>query len=334
MQERLAHTPGRSTLLVAAGVLSFSMGLALLVSKQAEAGTKLDRVLAARTYRTVQAFPYSRFMVRGTKGFKLIISGTPISVRLIAIRRGEAVEYTTESGYVNGSGIEANFGGLGRINVRFHPNGGYTSRPLPGQLGKCHPLGQSSEQFGNFIGRIDFHGEDNFTKVRVRHAMGRAGPPELQCPVSAAKSVKSPRRAQRPPVTARFPDVLFVAGARAFSGLYLLYHDALLDWYLTPPRGTGVPFGAETLELHRGMLIDRFVAVRGGKSSLMIDRGAQTARIEPPPPFEGTSTLSECPEPEWRGHLGVRFPGKTVRVARRSGSAFLRPRHRCTSATE
>lgn len=61
---------------------------------------------------------------------------------------------------------------------------------------------------------------------------------------------------------------------------------------------------------------------------------AQTARIESPPPFEGTSTLSECPEPEWRGHLGVRFPGKTVRVAQRSGSAFLRPRHRCTSATE
>ncbi len=332
MRVQITHIPGRFAGFLTAAVLTCCMGSILLMSAQAGARATRARALSARMDRTVRAFPYSRFIVRGTHKFKLIISGTPQGVQLIAIRRSEAVQYVTFSGYADGSGLDANFGGLGHIAVRFHPIGRYTSGPLPGQLGKCQPLGRPTERIGNFTGSIEFHGENNFTRVRLHHAQGRAGPSrKLRCPTSRSKSVKVPPTVEAPSLKAHFRHVSFLAGAGILSELRILKEHDLLDSYLVLPRGPGVPFAAESRELQRGMLVSRVVMVKGSNSSFMADIGAQTAQIEPPAPFEGMVTLNECPVTEWRGRMSVRFPGKNVRLAPRGGigSATLKPRRGC-----
>ena len=326
------YGPCRLKRFVAAIVVQCIMSLVLLLNSQAGAMPRHADLSLARGYRTVAALPYSRFLVRGTHGFKLIISGTPISVRLIAVRRGEAVQYIDAAGHANSSEIKASFGSLGRVFVRFHPSDRYTSRSLSGELGKCRLIGRPTERVGTFIGHIEFHGENDFTKVRLRHAIGRAGPRRLlKCPNSTDQHVESPDRMKRSRVSAVWSDGTFYAGADAFSELKL--HDSLLKASLMWPRGPGVPFSAEESELRGLLLIDRIVIAKGGKNSFIVDQGGQTARIEPPRPFEGMAMLNDCPAPEWRGQLSVVFPGRTVKIAQHSRHAAIlypTPAHGCT----
>jgi hypothetical protein len=201
---------------------------------------------------------------------------------------------------------------------------------LRGPYAKCHPLRRTAEMVGRFTGRVYFRGEHGFTRVRMRHAYGRAGTHrELRCQIDEKKSTENRQRGGRSTVKALFSDVAFFAGAYPFSALELLNSPSLLAASLTIPHGSGPRFGADTVELHRGMLIARIALARGNAGSLTVDEGGRSARIRPPLPFGGTATLKECPVRMWGGRLKVRFPGKTVTFTGRGGNAFLLPRQGC-----
>ena len=127
------------------------------------------------TLTVVRAFPYSRFQVHGTRGYQILVTGTPNGVRLIASRRHRAVEYLDPLGQATATGINANFGHLGHIAVKFRSNGKRPTHPPAGELRNCRYVGRNRERLGSFVGRIYFRGERGYTSVQLRGAHGRSG---------------------------------------------------------------------------------------------------------------------------------------------------------------
>ncbi len=280
--------------------------------------------------RNVEGVPYGRFLAHGTHGFKILVSGTPSSVRLIVFRGHAATQYLDTAGRATSSTISANFGRRGRVDVRFEPGDRYATRPLPGQLGKCRSLGRHTERFGIFSGRIEFRGEHDFTKVKLRRAHGRAGPRRpLRCSAAVRSESKSPGEGSASHVEALWSLGSFNAGAQAFSGIDL--GGSLLPLGLSKLRHRGVAFSAELREEEGSLLIRRVAVAKGDAGTLIIDKDQQVAKIQPPAPFNGSAVVSNCSRPEWDGNLSVNFPGKTVTLtsARLRHSAVLYPARRC-----
>jgi hypothetical protein len=141
-----------------------------------------------RTGGTVSA--YAAFLTRGTNGFRISVTGSPKGVRLVASRRHEAAVYLDREGVANQSGIHANFGRVGEIDLRFHA------------LRKAHrTLGQPADwtgceldlkdRYGYFTGTVVFRGEEGFTKLRQRKVYGRAAPAQrLKCIGRSSRSMR------------------------------------------------------------------------------------------------------------------------------------------------
>src|ERR1700704_4947411 len=72
-----------------------------------------------RSHRLIEQRAHAAFRVQGSHGYRIAVSGSPRGVVLIASRRHAAAVYLDEGGKADESGIQANFGRLGEISVRF-----------------------------------------------------------------------------------------------------------------------------------------------------------------------------------------------------------------------
>jgi hypothetical protein len=259
--------------------------------------------------------PYARFTVAGTHGYRVLVSsslGDFEAVHLIASRRHAAVEYLTFDGRADREGIEARFGGVGLVSVRFHPAGPSHSPVRPPR--NCEAL-RARDRVGFFTGRIEFHGERGFTGVDLRRARGHAGVVRVRCPPPGPFTWTA--GTGTPDVYAHFDDGEFIVGKEAIRHLRALATPDLVDALQLGRLGTGpVPFAAEHRESRGLTSIRRVAAARGPARSLILDRAARTARIGPPAPFAGVATSRACPR-EWSGTLTAHFPGRTMRLVRR-----------------
>lgn len=302
----------------------FTSGLALLLAPLSSAFAGSTSNASAPRARSVllRGLPYGRFVVHGSHGYTLTVEGLPHSARLIAARGGRATEYVDFGGRGSPSGIEARFPRRGRVSVKFHPNGRHPTRPLSGELAHCHPLRPRTEQLGAFSGRIEFHGEHGFTRVRLRHASGRAGFARIvRCHESRKVDEWAPGESGGPAVELHPYGGVFYAGSRAFSRFGL--GDGLLGASVRRPSGEGVQFGVRVTEFGFTQ-ITRLAFARGAPRSLLVNQKAQSARIRPPWPFANGAVVRDCPTPpRWSGGLSVHFPGKTVRLAPPSGKSAL-----------
>jgi hypothetical protein len=282
-----------------------------------------------RGYKVVDAFPYGRFVVTGTNGYRILVTGTPRAARLLVWRGHRAAQYIAMTGHADEFGIHAQFGKLGYVSARFQPSGRTTGRPLAGDLRHCRSIGEPLDQLGEFVGRIEFRGEHGFTKMQLGHARGRAAPSRsLAC---LTKGSDGDRKPAVDPNAPRISAVSFLgsfyAGAGAFSsGL----KDRPLPLGLARLRPGGVPFSAEVFEIRGPLWINRVAAAKGPPASFTRDVSGRTGTIRPPWPFRGSASLSNCPFPNWRGSLTVSFPGKEVQLTQPAfGTAVLLPAKRC-----
>jgi hypothetical protein len=317
--------------------LCFAFASSSLIHLQAARAT--DSALQARTSGAVRA--YAAFRTRGTHGFRIYVTGSPESVRLVASRRHEAAVYLARDGFANQNEIHANFGRLGKIDLRFH-----ALRKARRTLGQAKdPAGcelRLKDKYGYFTGTVVFRGEERFTELRRRRVHGRAAPAQtLQCRRRSSRGTRAIQletsEKQREfltgiliPIQSSFiASRSFAAGGEAISGIRSLVRSGV-PLNLAKLPSTGVPFRAESIQEYGRLAIVRLLVARGSKDRFMVDAN-QKVTVVPPRPFSGRVEYDRCaPGLNWRGSLRASLPGlPNAAFAGKRFTASLKPGGRC-----
>lgn len=215
-------------------------------------------------------------------------------------KRGAAVTAYVARGTMTSRRIEASFGDLGRVSVRFRPSGRVLKSP---RRRRCKGPDRFSARLGVFVGSIRFRSEDGRFDVRAHRAKGRVrSPRQLRCGSSRFSS--GPRRYHRP--------VRQGGGGLRASILDAGWRDGLSGAQLL-----GFKFGSGTLffaiaEASMGSMARLQYALGFGPSRALVHTDALTeATLRPPSPFKGTGSYAAAADGarSWTGKLSVAFPG-------------------------
>jgi len=320
------------------------MALALLP------GTAMARVRPASRQsspasRQIRPEVSAQFSLKGTNGFEVAVGVTDRRrLSLSALKFGDVLEAASYSLRVHpnrGSDIiVARLGRLGHIDMRFVPGKVRREKPPKG----CHGAKTVIEQ-GHFVGVIAFHGEDGFTEVHSRRAVGAVTrTPALTCPsTSPPPNLKKLRHELEVDEATKKAEesgkeendeeveVLSVGlSAKARGGRVTLTASkvALKEKYGKGFSLTNIAvFGSR----HRGRIKEEGVAAYlfGNGSALLVPnrkKPTSEAVLKPPSPFSGSATFRRHPKkaPTWTGDLRIDLPSfGQVRLAGRGTHASL-----------
>lgn len=187
--------------------------------------------------------------------------------------------------------IRADLGGLGSIDLHFAPSG----QPRV-EKSACNPRPIEFDS-GFYEGRIEFEGEEGFTKVDATRAPGE---------IREAASF-----------------FCFRSGVEGFGGhapggllsLRRKWSSGHLEFQVkknSPTRPTRLSATIE--EQHNGLGISRSISAVAGSGAFEFDVPGQTALLNPPSPFNGTATFHRTSRRipgRLRGSLNVDFPGRS-----------------------
>lgn len=255
----------------------------------------------------------------GSNGYRVTIAAVgpggalfgPGYVALLATRRGSSASYYVRAPF-DGKRIDARFGKLGRVSVRFEPNG----PPESANESRSSCKGPAStSQSGRFVGTIRFRGERGFTTVRrsevkttvfhgFRQVCKRPPEPKVSEPKDRATSLSA------------------VVRGNPEGPVFTAYTD---------PREAdqGPSFTASVTDRRPAMTVSHSASAGGGEEAFAVTPvGAvpTTATVAPSFPFDGSATLTKSPggKTAWTGDLSVELPGLgTVGLAGPSFSARL-----------
>lgn len=213
------------------------------------------------------------------------------------LRSGAITAYVAR-GTVTPTRVEASFGELGRVAVRFRPSGRIaTSQPRR----HCRGADHFTSRLGVFVGNVRFRGENHYVSVRAHRAKGRIRTPlQLHC---AFRFRPPPRRAARPvrelPTFA--PTILGAGHRQALSATELF----------------ALQFGKRTLflavtEQSRGSMAEvRYALAVAPDKTFTFNEELNHAVLKPPAPFHGEGIYGAAPDgtTSWSGPLSVSFPG-------------------------
>ena len=251
----------------------------------------LTPVSSARSIGEPLAAP-AVFRVSATNGYTLsVISGQDPrkngGLVLLAVRSPGASAYYSVPAAVTATSIEADLGSVGRIAVDYVPSGGTRTERPP-----CTKKDVSFEA-GNYVGTIDFYGEDGYSEAHATSVPGLIKPAlSFLCgggPASEGSGGHSPGA------------LLTVHG----DGNPKIDFGAMKNSPTRPAR-----FSAE-VEEHRGALdIFREVTAVAGPSAFDFNVSDGFGRVGPPAPFSGKATYRKRgKQTSWKGNLAVDFPG-------------------------
>ncbi len=237
------------------------------------------------------------FYAQGKDGYFVSVEGSRRRVALV-VNGHEVITTYAVRGRASSRRIEATFGKLGRISVRFKPGDrAQRDQPPRGCKGRPHVT-----RFGVFVGTIRFDGERDYVGLRKQRVGGTVeSTPAWRCKRKAggnrARASKK-RRPPEPPVMAAYaskPRLLFAAIGDDPSAKNL-------DFTF---------FFAAMVEKHEAMRIERFMLTVGGPKSFIREGGLRSAVVHPPRPFEGGARFTRSPDGSfsWTGPLSFPFPG-------------------------
>jgi hypothetical protein len=295
-----------------------------------QAGTSL-RMSPSQAGRKVEA----SFTVKGTHRYRVAVLITGKGAQVVASKAHTAVLYSTSQSRITANGFQANFGGLGRINVEFHLNGP--------QVHGAASTGCNARdgQHGVFIGKIRFHGESNFTSVVKRRANGEVselGQSGGSCGsrdrpiIGATSSHSSTGYGVKAVLEGNNGFVVFSAGQKSIGEFKSWESRVGIPLGLRSIAKHGVPFTALSVERRSGMQIVRLAAAVGAKSALSVPADGLSARVTPPAPFAGYAQIEPCSMNRWSGSLRVSFPGRRQSLTGRDIGEKLLPQPNCASA--
>lgn len=254
------------------------------------------------------AGPFSaEFSLPGSHGYRVSVAGqhheVTVSVSQGGLRSNHFVDtvYTAQAA-VSLDGIDANFGALGEMALRFVPSGKVIMkrRRLPAD---CHAPRNIVRKQGTFVGVVRFEGEAGYTIVNATEVNGSVGTPEgILCASFGGSSTDKGNRDRHP----HLPSRPYLAVATA-------HHALSFAAAAIGHRGQKARFAASSTEKNGAISIFRWASVVAARSDFTSNRNLTTASVTPPPPFSGTATLRRRQPngapPSWTGSLAVSFAG-------------------------
>jgi hypothetical protein len=246
--------------------------------------------------KTRQGYEVTVIAVRGIVVLEVARTRSDVSASL---RRGRAVTAYVAHGTVTPGRIEATFGRLGRVAMRFHPSGRVV-RPEPSR--HCRSV-QLTRRFGVFAGSVRFTGEGHYIAVHAHRARGLVrGPRKFDC---ATRSFHSdPKRLSRPaghwPKST--PTILAAFWRHVVSSTdFFSFQVGKKTLYLTV-----------TEESKGSMAEVRYAAVIAPSETFVFDDALTSATVKPPAPFHGRGSYAAAPDgtKSWTGSLSVSLPGE------------------------
>lgn len=268
-----------------------------------------DSVKVARPHRGFEA----SLRLEARDGFEVVVFGVGNVVAIEVARRKShpnplerflgvdraATAYVTR-GVVTRHRIEASFGRLGKVDVRFRPSGRVvTSDPRR----HCSGPDRFTSRLGVFAGIVRFHGEKHYVTADARRAKGRVRTPlrlacsqpffALDAPAARARPVRQHPSFEATALSAGHREA--VAGTEVFA----FRVRKLTLFFAISEENTG-----------------RMAEIRYGfataPSKLFSANDALTrVRVRPPAPFHGTGVYAAAPDgtTTWEGNLSVSLPG-------------------------
>ena len=272
-----------------------------------------------------QAEPPSRAFVQPTvslgkhDGYNLELYGSGDRVYL-SVDRGQGISVYVAPGIATSKRLEASFGDLGRVALRFRVARNKTwVKPRR----KCQDKQFFVNRRGVFTGTVAFRGEGGYVSARTHRAKGYVT-------AIAAKCLRKIRELERGLLSATAgasglgrPPVFAGAGWRGWnaggarsrpSSAFLMARRQEADsiaYVDAETRKRGTSFFAEASESRGGVAIVRYAFADGGFGRFRVDSTLASATVKPPAPFHGSATYSAAPDGSrtWRGSLSVNFPG-------------------------
>lgn len=260
----------------------------------------------------------------GTHGYGIEVSGnvegTHSTVTVSAGKPFSSAKYSV-GGTITPDRVHASFGPLGAVSLhlthyRVEQVKLSNSCRLPGAPAV------SEVRIGTFVGRVHFHGENDYTTGSARRVPGAVGEPtailvttgpdrhaKLFC-LGGPGYESGKAKAPGPPVL------------QATSADCALSFLALSDTASTPFAGasagsTDAPvsnpttFIATDSERRGAIEISRSAIISGQAADFAYDNALNTATVTPPAPFAGTAGFRRNADGStvWAGSLAVSFPG-------------------------
>jgi hypothetical protein len=271
------------------------------------------------TIVVVFAYPASADCMPGYKvsqgGVQLILSVDKTGDSVIAVSADDRqrvhltvegasskIEYSTE-GHVSSRRIEADFGTLGRIDVRLK-----IFRYGAGVVRRRHCTGPGPiEGLGTYRGRIAFARLGGVPEVSVES--GRVYFERRFRQVCKRRSPQPKPDDKR----TREAEQGFLAITGKSEGRTALFSALIFTLSRNPTQSWSV-VGAETHERREGVRITRSTSGFVGRGSFVISEPGikpETVQVELPPPFAGRAVYSHSPSSPaiWTGDLRVDLPG-------------------------
>lgn len=232
-------------------------------------------------------------------GYRVGVIGVGSTV-VLEVRHGHASAITAyvARGTVTPGRLEASFGSLGSISMRFHPS---SHRTWETPHRRCKGHHKLLVRRGVYVGSLRFRGEGGYISVHAQRAKGGVSTIAASC-LRAHPDTRS-RRAIRPAQG----DKHLEFDALAASWRHGVDATSVGGFTL----GSRVLFFASTEQTEGGLAILRFAFAVGSGKTLTVDDALTRAQIKPPAPFSGTGTYRAAPDgtTTWSGGLSVNFPG-------------------------
>jgi hypothetical protein len=243
-----------------------------------------------------------KFQFTASNGYKITVAGYDATAVVTATRPGHSRDRAWSTylarGKVSPTAIDASFGALGHVHMRFHPSGGV-------RYGKRHKhcigADRNTIQPGVFVGSVRFRGEDGYTSTKVHRVKGKVVTPRfLKCLDSFFEEFER-SRGKKP--TVKKPKVTRLT-AFMRSGLTAILFGA-------SERGGKAGYLAEIEQTVGSLGVFRGVFVNASPATFAFDNALSFADVTPPPPFSGSGSFQRTPTGAkgWTGSLAVSFPG-------------------------
>ncbi len=238
-----------------------------------------------------------QFGFRAAHGYRIKVEAHRSTIGLSVQRReplGDARVSTTyyTRAKLSDDRIQASFGALGRIAMRFEPSG----RIIRG--GACSGTARNATRLGVFVGTLRFRGEGGYVSARINRAKGAlssAAAADCRREIAVPIGTQTDRHAKR--------TVLSVGFRRGLGAVYF----GASSSYAQRAR-----YSAVTESVEARVATIRFASVEASPLTFATDNALSFASLSPPYPFSGTGSLQRNPNGSrtWAGSLAVSFPGE------------------------